>query len=339
MSHPIFDDIEGGNQEEVQRRVRADAVVLEERLMWGDRWTPLIFSIMEEKLTITLWLIEHRGQHDLDSIDRTGWTALHCASMIGMLSVVKALVGAGANPAAMNQHGATPLFWAVNCNPITDDPARRARRADIVAFLLQQPAVKATIDAVTQFFSTALSRASCQGMLSNVQILLHAGANPTIPAGPESPLNKAIAHSHHDIAALLRTAIAEPDHARALHKARTLLNAGPAVTKASADARKKDVSVAAQQRAMLAAVPECLKGRVAWGKELPMVETCQQPRQQQQQEPEPEAGPEADKGRLRATAAFVLGFDGDEYKGLPQELYVELLRFMLPRWADKEPGE
>ncbi len=102
--------------------------------------------------------------------------------------------------------------------------------------------------------------------------------------------------------------MAEPDHARALHKARALLNAGLAVTKASADALKKDLSVAAQQRAMLAAVPEYL----AWGKAT--VEICQQQSQQQQQpqqQQEPEA--EADKGRLRATA-FVL-------KGLPQELY------------------
>ena len=32
QDHPVFDDIEDGNLEEVQRRVRADAAVLEERL-------------------------------------------------------------------------------------------------------------------------------------------------------------------------------------------------------------------------------------------------------------------------------------------------------------------
>ena len=101
--------------------------------------------------------------------------------------------------------------------------------------------------------------------------------------------------------------MAEPDHARALHKARALLNAGLAVTKASADALKKDLSVAAQQRAMLAAVPEYLKGRLAWGKAT--VEICQQ----QAAAAAAAQQPEADKGRLRATA-FAL-------KGLPQELY------------------
>ena len=37
-----------------------------------------------------------------------------------------------------------------------------------------------------------------------------------------------------------------------------------------------------------------------------------------------------DEQRLRATAAFAP-------EGLPQELYVELLGFTLPRWADKGP--
>jgi len=91
--------------------------------------------------------------------------------------------------------------------------------------------------------------------------------------------------------------------------------------------------VAELQRAVLAAAPEYLRGRVAWAKELPMVELCQQQQEEQQQQE-----PGADKGRLRATAAFVLGVGGgDEYKGLPQELYVELLGLMLPRWADKGP--
>ncbi len=204
--------------------------------------------------------------------------------------------------------------------------------ADIVAFLLQQPAVKAFTSPASGGYDTAISRASSQGRLSIAQLLLDARADPTIPAGECSPLNQAIAKGHHDVAALLRPAIAELDHARALHKARALLDAASAVTKASADARKKDLSVAELQRAVLAAAPEYLKGRVARGEELPMVEMCQQQEEQQQQEE-----PGADKGRLRATAAFALGFGGDEYKGLPKELYVELLGFILPRWADKGP--
>ncbi len=209
----------------------------------------------------------------------------------------------------------------------------RQNHADMVTFLLQQPAVKATIDAVNSISYTSLSFASFHGHLSIVQIL-DAGADPTIPAGQRcSPLNRATDQGRHAVAALLRTAIAEPDHARALHKARALLDAALAVTKVSTDEGKKDLTMTEQQRAVVAAAPEYLQGRVALGKELPMVEIRQQQQEEQQQQQEQEAV----KGRLRATAAFVLGFDGDKYKGLPKDLYVELLGFMLPRWADKGP--
>ncbi len=267
--HRIFDDIYRGDLWGMQRRVRADGAVLEERL--GKGATPLLYAIWERKPAIALWLIEHRGQHDLDSTDTYGQTALHWAcSGAGLLSVVQALVGAGANPAALSQYGETPLIVAAHYN-----------HADTVAFLLQQPAVKAAIDAPAPTYPyTALSAASYYGRISAVQLLLDAGANPTIPAGQHSPLSKAISEGRHDVAALFRAAIAEPDCARALHKARALLDAASAVAKASADARKKDLSVVELQRAVLAAAPEYLRGRVAWSKELPMVVMCQQQQQQ-----------------------------------------------------------
>ena len=321
--HPIFGDIRGGNLEEVQRRVRADASVLEERNSYAG-WTPLMHAMIERQPAIALWLIEHRGQHDLESTDdHYEQTALHFASCNGLLPAVEALVEAGANPAALDLDVRTPLILAADNN-----------RADVVAFLLQQPAVKATIDAVTRYSCTALSVVSFHGRLDIVQLLLDAGADPTIPAGQRcSPLNRATDQGRHAVAALLRTAIAEPDHARALHKARALLDAALAVTKVSTDEGKKDLTMTEQQRAVVAAAPEYLQGRVALGKELPMVEIRQQQQEEQQQQQEQEAV----KGRLRATAAFVLGFDGDKYKGLPKDLYVELLGFMLPRWADKGP--
>ena len=72
----------------------------------------------------------------------------------------------------------------------------------------------------------------------------------------------------------------------------------------------------------MAAAPAYLKERVERGAALPQVDiTPQQGRRRMGGE---------DEQRLRATAAFAL-------EGLPQELYVELLGFMLPRWADKGP--
>lgn len=65
--HPIFDDIRCYDMGEVKRRVLADHAVLEERGPHGR--TPLIYAIEQQKSAIALWLIEHRGQHDLSTGD------------------------------------------------------------------------------------------------------------------------------------------------------------------------------------------------------------------------------------------------------------------------------
>ncbi len=327
--HPIFGDIVDGNLEEVQRRVRADAAVLEEREE-ELRMTPLIWAIFRQQLAIALWLIEHRGQHDLESRERGGQTAFHWACWRGPLSVMKALVGAGANPTALDRDGWTPLMRAAAYD-----------HANIAAFLLQQPVVKATIDVITSDrMWTSLSSTSCDGHLDIVQLLLDAGADPTIPAGQLSPLNSATEYGHQDVAALLRTAIAEPDRARALHKARALLDAAHEIrhVRLGNDIDRDDKGSEQQQqqqprprrvrtrgetqRRAVAAAPAYLKERVEREAALPQVDiTPQQGRGRMGGE---------DEQRLRATAAFAL-------EGLPRELYVELLRFMLPRWAGKGP--
>jgi hypothetical protein len=54
------------------------------------------------------------------------------------------------------------------------------------------------------------------------------------------------------------------------------------------------------------------------------------PPPQQQQEDE----------EVRATVAFVLGLEegGVEYEGLPDTVFVELMGYMMPTWADKGPA-
>jgi hypothetical protein len=331
--HPIFDDIDNDNLEEVQRRVLADPVVLEERIFRGK--TPLIYSICSNNPAMVLWLIQHRGQHNLETHSEDGGTALHYACAYGPLSVVQALVGAGANPAALGNDGETPLMDAALNNHL-----------DIVRFLLQLPAAKATINFIRQTSWTALSLASCFRHLSIVQLLLDHGADPTIPAGPNSPLNQAPDDGHTDIAALLRRTIAEPDRARTLHKARSLLTAAAPIAKARKDAHDKGLSPAEQQHKALAAAPEWLKGRVAEeGRALPRAELTPLPPQQQEQEEEEEEQQQQQQQqhhvveRLRATAGFVLGLEGgEEEQGLPDELFVELLGYMMAPWADKGPA-
>ncbi len=320
QQHPIFDEIEGGNLE-VQWRVRADAAVLDERQDVFRR-TPLIYAIFMRKPAIALWLIEHRGQHDLDSTDRFGWRALHWACARGPLSVVEALVVAGANPAALEQEGWTPLMWAAE-----------NKHANIVTFLLQQPAVKATIDAVSTSNYTALSRASYNGHLSIVQLLLNAGADPTIPAGQHSPLNRAITQRHHDVAALLRTAIAEPQRPRSLLKARALLDAALAVPNArndSADGGEPQALQRQQQQEALAVTPAYLEGRVAAGRELPAVVVVVDDDSNEEEE------------ELVACVKYALGLEGgggvhEEGQGPPpqgmvHDVFIELCELLVPTW-------
>jgi hypothetical protein len=337
-NHPIFGDIDDDNLEEVQRRVLADPAVLEER--WGgSQQTPLIHAIAHRKPAIALWLIQHRGQHDVDSRDRYSGTALHRACWRGLLPVVQALVGAGANPAALNNGGETPLMWAAK----NDYP-------DTVAFLLQLAAAKATIDAITQDHWTALSLASLHDNLSIVQLLLDHGADPTIPAGPDSPLNQAISEGHTAIAALLRRAINDAGITRALHKARSLLDAAATIAKARKDAHDKGLSPAEQQHKALAAAPEWLKGRVAEeGRALPRAELIPPPPQQEEDEEEEEEEEQQQQQqqqqeqeqekyeRLRATAAYAVGLEGGEKGGMVDDVYVKLLEYMTPVWADKGP--
>ena len=92
--HPIFDDISRGDLEAVKQHVLADPAVLEEKGF--EQMTPLLYAIMHKKPTIAHWLIDHRGQHDVNTQSGVRMTALHWACICGPLSIVQALVTSGA---------------------------------------------------------------------------------------------------------------------------------------------------------------------------------------------------------------------------------------------------
>jgi len=216
MTHPIFADIGLGNLAEVQRRVLTTPEVLEERGPGGT--TPLMHAIWMRNDQIARWLIHHRS-HSLGAVSNSTWTPLHWACFCGPLRVVKALVGARANPAVFTAYGLTPLMCAAMSN-----------QAAIVAFLLDLPTVKATIDAANLESYTALSFACWGGYQPIVELLLEAGADPTISAGQRSPLNYASSQGHKDIAALVRQAIAAKEAWRASSKFRLTLILGLMLT-------------------------------------------------------------------------------------------------------------
>ena len=244
--HPVFDDILRGDLEAVKTRVLADPSVLELTDGDGTGSTPLHFAIWKQKPAIAHWLIEHRGQHDLETSDARGYTALHLACMLGSLSDVQALVAAGANLFPLNRFYCTPLALA-----------SMEDHSDIVAYLLQLRTVRGTID-----MGSTLALASYHGHLSIVQLLLDAGADPSIPSGTRSPLTNAISQGRTTVALLLLRALLEPHRARTLHKARALLAAAIAVPKARQDAHDKGEPPVVQQQRAVAVAPRYLKGRV-----------------------------------------------------------------------------
>ena len=106
--HPIFDEIRRGDLEAVKQHVLADPAVLEEKQEAVYDQTPLIYAIHCREVAIAHWLIDHRGQLDVNTRDGLPSTALHHAYFYGGLSVVKALVASGADPAVTNGHLMTP---------------------------------------------------------------------------------------------------------------------------------------------------------------------------------------------------------------------------------------
>ena len=202
-AHPIFAEIQHGDFSAVQQYVLADEAVLEEREYKTSR-TPLMAAIVWGRLSIAHWLLKHRGQHDLEAACQCGWTALLFAAYHGHLPLVQKLVAANANPAVLTSMGWTPLVGAI-----------LTQNVDMVVFLLRLPAVRASINVVSNGHWTALSLASLHGRERIVRLLLDAGADPTLPADrSRSPLAEALGRKHLAIAALLRHVINEAKQAR-----------------------------------------------------------------------------------------------------------------------------
>lgn len=124
---------------------------------------------------------------------------------------------------------------------------------------------------------------------------------------------------------LVQAAVVEPERAIALFKAHSLLDAARGVDKAFADAHEKGLARAAHQQASLKAAPAYLKVRVEREEELPQLVTDSQ-----------EGHPV-----VVASARYVLGLEGasEGSTGLPPDLFVELLQFLVPRWDPARKDE
>ena len=125
----------------------------------------------------------------VDTRDSREWTPLMVASFHGNEAVAKLLIESGANPAASDRGGYTPLHWAA-----------LKGYAQVVSMLVPR------IDVNVQSRSglTALLQAAAAGHVEAAQVLIGAGAQVNLPTREGwTPLHKAVANGHTEMVRLL----------------------------------------------------------------------------------------------------------------------------------------
>lgn len=129
-------------------------------------------------------------------VHKLGWTPLHFAAFGGQPAIAEILIARGAaiDAVAKNHFANTPLLVAMLCGQSEVARTLLAHHADVNARMSEG--------------FTALHEAAQNGDLASVKLLLEAGADPAIAAGPKkrTALDVASENGHLDVVALLRLA-------------------------------------------------------------------------------------------------------------------------------------
>ena len=130
---------------------------------------------------------------------------------------------------------------------------------------------------------------------------------------------------------LLRSAMAEPQRALSLLKARALIDAAYAIPKVRTDARNEGFSPVGQRAKGLVVAPAYLEKRVnRWG-QLPQVQVME--------------AQSSSNEELVACVTYALGLEGggnvvvddvEQTVGMKKEVFVELCELLVPKWARAE---
>ncbi len=207
--------------------------------------------------------------------------------------------------------------------------------AGCVAVLVDRGGHALELDAVEKRDGgTALHDATLRNRPQILQLLLDAGADPTIRnTSGDTPLDLAGIFLHtRQCGALLLTAILEPQRPRYLLKACALLDAALAIPEARKDSANKGEPPAVQREQAVAVAPAYLKRRVAKGRALPAVEVV-----------EGQEHGESEK-KVVACLKYALGLeggtdfaeggggDGTAPQGMVREVFIELCELLVPKW-------
>jgi len=250
-------------------------------------------------------LLDEKGV-DVNATTADEGDALHHADS---LDILIALLDRGGDPILSDLDCQLPLILQAQCGS-----------AEIVARLLEDPRVRATINMQDMWGNTALHHA-CKDFrrdvggdtaaICKVNLLLQADANPTITNRMgQPPLNVARQHypDHYPVIALLK------QYPNAQKDAETSL-----LVKA-----RRLVVVATSN----AVAPSYLQARVARGQFLPRVALM--PLTDGQTDGEDEEDEEGEEGRkLSTTLAFMCGVGRE---GMPWDIFRMVMDLLMPSW-------
>lgn len=255
--------------------------------------TPLfVAAVHHASVQLVLWLVKEKGAGVNVQNNYQGVRALH---KVKSLDVLNTLLALGADPRLSCNRREQPLTRHIE--EVNDD---------IVARLLEDPRVRATMDDLTRGCGTILHFACRKRLTSNSTFyhLLQTGANPYMTTylgdTPLVILRRRFPVRHAAAIALIEKALAEAGKTSLLVKARSLV----LVTTSTA------------------AVPSYLQGRVARNEPLPRVML-----------PPVTGGNKRAKNRrkFRSMLAFLLDMrGGPNGQGMIEDLFGEVLDFFSP---------
>ena len=294
----------GGMEAGLRQWVKANPGRVNDRDRRGD--TPLLAAVIYAKsLPLVVWLLDEKGA-DVNGTNEDGASAVHYAVSLDILT---ALLDRGADPIVADNRGVRPLMRGAQHGTV-----------DVVAHLLQDPCVRATIDAQAKDGATALHWACYNCNYLNiaapiVRTLLQAGADPTLTTiDPHTPLEIILSvfrHPHErdqgaiTTIALFEYALAEAEKASLLVKARRLIVAASTSTTAA---------------------PSYVQRRVAQGQPLPHVALAPVVGQLKGKGADKE-GEEARK--FRTTLAYMCRLGRE---GMPRDVFRAVMDLVMPLW-------
>ncbi len=324
---PIHLAAYGGRLAEVNRLLEEDPGLLNARDDGGH--TPLVNAALQGHDAVVARLLALGV--DVNSRTGAGWTAAHYSCYYNKASTLALLLDGGASINARTETGKTLLMVAA-----------LGEATNCLQLLLARGGPALELDAQNDAGGVkALHDAAFRATPEPVQMLLAAGADPTLRnQRGETPLDLARLQQHlaeqqgneekkewaaSRVALLEAAMVCDPERPRLLLKARALLDTAAAVPQTGDEAQRKGLSRAAQQKAMLAATPTYLKGRVKEGEELPRVVVV-----------------EGEEEKLLGCLKCALGLEGgggwhEEGEGPPPqgmvwEVFVELCELLVPKW-------